>query len=518
MMNAKKQNAIVTIGVGLLILLGIYALTGAHGSNTLAYPAPNQSAVSNGSNVYPGPISSGGNLSAYPAPGQSASMSKMDGGSDLAANSSSSASTLQLDKPDTPRVMTSLTIREGAALPEHRLFSPNQEQIKGLQAVAMSRIYDGPLPSAPPLPNRESADTNTDLVDNWELLFDEDFEGMFPQSGCVVYDTSNDGYDRKWDDDDFRPLNGSWAGWPANGGADGVDPASSSYPANLRTWLICGPFDLSQADKFMVQFAWWLDIDDPDDYFFYGVSTDGTVFDGTSWHGDSDGWYVWREHIQGVTGDDSVWVGWSFESDGDLINFSEGAWIDDLEVWRYNMPDATCGDLDPGDKGMVLPPYDPTASEPAPMIRAGDTLAVDKLKAAGVDWVRLGFIQQNGIVDLQEYDRMIDTLCAEGISVAGLVNSETLLRQDYDDSATATAYRQEFTSQVEFIADYYEGRITYWEVWNEQNHADGAYVNPIRYAPLLDEIGLWTNLHPYICRFANAKPVYMGVEKGSSRA
>jgi len=33
-----------------------------------------------------------------------------------------------------------------------------------------------------------------------------------------------------------------------------------------------------------------------------------------------------------------------------------------------------------------LPPYDPTANGEVPMIRPGDTLAVDALKAAGVDW------------------------------------------------------------------------------------------------------------------------------------
>jgi hypothetical protein len=30
-------------------------------------------------------------------------------------------------------------------------------------------------------------------------------------------------------------------------------------------------------------------------------------------------------------------------------------------------------------------------------------------------------------------------------------------------------------------------------------------------------IGLWINLHPYICRFENTNPVYMRVKKGLSR-
>ena len=201
------------------------------------------------------------------------------------------------------------------------------------------------------------------------------------------------------------------------------------------------------------------------------------------------GWIVQREHFLGVAGDDSVWVAWVFRSDDDGV-FSEGVWIDDLSIWRYNTPAASCGNLDPGDKGIVLPPYDPTANGEVPIIRPGDTLAVDALKAAGVNWVRLGFIHKNGSIDWQGYDRMVDTLCANGISVAGLINNETLLRQDYDELASADAYRQEFVELAEFIADYYEGRITYWEVWNEPNLAPelgGAFVRPELYAQLLDE-------------------------------
>ena len=166
---------------------------------------------------------------------------------------------------------------------------------------------------------------------------------------------------------------------------------------------------------------------------------------------------------------------------------ARGTWIDDLEVWRYNTPATVCGDLDPGSKGIVLPPYDPTAGSPVPMIRAGDTIAVDKLKGARVNWVRLGFVQMGGIVDWQAYDRMVDTLCAQGISVLGLVNHETLVRQDYDEASTAADYRQEFAAKARFAVDYFEGRITYWEVWNEQNLGEGAFVNPVRYAPLLNE-------------------------------
>ena len=99
----------------------------------------------------------------------------------------------------------------------------------------------------------------------------------------------------------------------------------------------------------------------------------------------------------------------------------------------------------------------------------------------------------DGIVDLQAYDRMVDTLCAQGISVLGLVNHETLVRQDFNDENAAAEYRQEFADTVGFTASHFKGRITYWEVWNEENYdpkPDDPYnpprVDPQRYAPLLD--------------------------------
>jgi hypothetical protein len=187
-------------------------------------------------------------------------------------------------------------------------------------------------------------------------------------------------------------------------------------------------------------------------------------------------------------------VAWNFRSD-DSPNIGQGSWVDDLEVWRYNTPAQTCGNLDPGTKGVVLPPYDPTVGGIAPIIRAGDIQALEKLELADVRWVRLLFKQQNNFVNLQEYDRMVDSLCGSGISVLGLVNHETLVRQDFNnpDLGIAAAYRLEFTNTVKFIVNHYQGRIKYWEVWNEENYdpipgaATGApYVAPELYAPLLD--------------------------------
>lgn len=388
-------------------------------------------------------------------------------------------------QPEIPQVVISVTLREEAE-PAYHIVSDSTSRERQVQTTPITLRFSGQLPaSSVPSLEVEPTATTANFVDNWDLLLDEDFEGVFPQGACAVYDDSNDGFERSWDDDDYRPFNGYYAAWPANGGADGVDPSTNDYPANLDSWLICGPYDLSNAQKFLVKFYRWMEINDSDDMVFVGASPDGQNFSGLGWHG-TQGWVHYNVWFDNVADDDSVWVAWGFQSDDDEDR-AEGAWIDDLEVWRYNTPDRVCGDLDPGSKGIVLPPYDPVAGSPVPMIRAGDTIAVDKLKSAGVDWVRLGFVQTGGIVDWQAYDRMVDTLCAQGISVLGLVNHETLARQDYNEESTATEYRQEFVAKAGFAADYFEGRLTYWEIWNEQNLGEGAFVNPVRYAPLLNE-------------------------------
>lgn len=71
----------------------------------------------------------------------------------------------------------------------------------------------------------------------WVLIKSETFEGVFPSTGFSVVDLSGDGYERFWDDDNYRPHNGSWAGWPARGGANGLNPApgNDNYFNNMNT-------------------------------------------------------------------------------------------------------------------------------------------------------------------------------------------------------------------------------------------------------------------------------------------
>jgi len=173
--------------------------------------------------------------------------------------------------------------------------------------------------------------------DGWVVMESEDFEGTFPTGDWTVLDSSNDGRERYWDDDDYKAHNGGWSAWPANGGADGLDPQSYYYANNMYSWMVYGPFDLSDATVAESTFQIWHEIIDPD-YVFFGVSADGNSFDSLTWDGNSD----WREETVDYVdwaGDSTVWVAWGFYSDAS--NVDDGPFVDDIEIRKFTNDAAT---------------------------------------------------------------------------------------------------------------------------------------------------------------------------------
>jgi hypothetical protein len=62
-----------------------------------------------------------------------------------------------------------------------------------------------------------------------------------------------------------------------------------------------------------------------------------------------------------------------------------------------------------------------------------------------------------------------------------------LFRQDYNDPSSAVEYREDFTNYSNFLSEYYEGRVRFWEIWNEPNLVEGPRIEPYLYAPLLND-------------------------------
>jgi hypothetical protein len=144
---------------------------------------------------------------------------------------------------------------------------------------------------------------------------------------------SNDGCDFLWDDDDFKPRAGSWAAWPANGGVDGLDPASSNYPPNMNSLMVYGPFSLAGATNADTLFSLWRQIEPAFDRIAFGASHDGTNFTTVQWDGTAN-WADLQVNYQAFFGDGSVWVAWVFQSDGSVQ--LDGPWIDGISIRRFN--------------------------------------------------------------------------------------------------------------------------------------------------------------------------------------
>jgi hypothetical protein len=379
----------------------------------------------------------------------------------------------------------------GMQPPTFTIVSSNLPPTSSVTVTLKTLKWSGPpLPKATTFaqPSISSQLQPGDLVDNWNLLYNENFEGTFPRTPCVISDTTNSG--RYWGLDTFYSSSPTHAIWPARSGPNGVNPATNNYPPNFESWLICGPFDSANAKNFMTQFMIWLDITDPNDYFGVGYSTNGQSFTTVQWQGSTGGsWYRFDVGAYNYVAP-QMWVALSFHS-GNNVKTTKGAWVDDLKVWRHNKELTTCGDLDPGKKGLHVPSHEIAQDQHwYPIIRNGDTLALQGVIAAKAQWVRLVFRRPDPASEYtmeQEFDRIVDSLCNAGISVLGVVNQESLSLPyaDVNDPAKAAAYRQEFVNTAGWYASYFKGRIKYWEIWNEP-FAPATGVNADKYAALLN--------------------------------
>lgn len=226
---------------------------------------------------------------------------------------------------------------------EYAPIGPLPTLLSGTAGRPTSRhLPAGVLPSQ--TPDRDPKKTENGGItplsaSSWQEIKRETFEGIFPNSGWTLIDANpNDGKEYLWDDDDYRahPDPGDpypWAAWPASGGADGYNPAiNPHYPSNMASWMIYGPFDLSDARVAEVVFWLWRQIEVNYDHIFFGISADGSTFSGWQWDGTAD-WQEMRFGLEGYLGDPSVWVGWLFESDS-TIQY-EGPWVDDILIRKY---------------------------------------------------------------------------------------------------------------------------------------------------------------------------------------
>jgi hypothetical protein len=318
----------------------------------------------------------------------------------------------------------------------------------------------------------------------WRILETEGLEHTAQWSGkCqILYDGSADGLRRTWGGDDDSARDGGWATWLVREGEAGKDPLPpAGHPDSPNSWMVCGPFDLSDASNAYVAFWLWSQIAGEFDEFFFGIGFEpDDWFYGYAWDSSVTSWAHHTVYFPGYTGrsvHDSMWFAWNVESEystpADL-----GPWVDDIEIAK-SLP---CPVVSPGWKGLQVHPNELPGQ-------------VQKIEDADTHWVRLEFkMEPDGSLDLAKYAGIVDSLCQHGMAVIGLVDYVTIPedldgdgQKDYDDPEGYIAYQQQFTETVEVLANHFRGSIGYWEVWNEEN-GQQWHVPPEYYARLLVKV------------------------------
>ncbi len=173
-------------------------------------------------------------------------------------------------------------------------------------------------------------------------ILTETFEGVWPAGAWTLLDNSTaDGGDYLWDDDNCWPHTGSWGAYSVGGGANGNQlPCWGPYPNNVNTWTFWGPFNLQNATAASFTF------------YYHGITEggDGCPFDrflavymdqdgnynGRQWCGEwiagqqGNDYYTWTIDMAPRLGTQQTWIAFALQSDGSDVY--PGFMIDDVRV------------------------------------------------------------------------------------------------------------------------------------------------------------------------------------------
>lgn len=89
--------------------------------------------------------------------------------------------------------------------------------------------------------------------------------------------------------------------------------------------------------------------------------------------------------------------------------------------------------------------------------------------------------------DLQYYDRLIDSLCANGLATLGLIDYSTVADVSWRPNGEIfPEYLEKFKRITTILVNYYGDRIKAWELWNEPDSVD-TDLQPAEFTELLVE-------------------------------
>ena len=177
------------------------------------------------------------------------------------------------------------------------------------------------------------------------LLTDQNFDvEQFPNPLWESFDNNGtDNGDYSWDDVMCNARSDGWSMWPANGGADALDPcAGQLYPNDAQSWLLHGPFNLTGASRAWVDFYFRNHSELVYDKLAWAASVDGSHFYGYAISGTQDGgpfgngYNLMRMDLSSVyqlgdvRGRSQVWLAFVFKSDSSVTD--AGPFLDDVRI------------------------------------------------------------------------------------------------------------------------------------------------------------------------------------------
>ena len=195
-----------------------------------------------------------------------------------------------------------------------------------------------PTPSNTPLPP-------------WTNLFSETFEGTFPGEWSVYSywfngtDWQNVTSAMSWGRRACQAYTGGNGGWAVGGGSYGSTlQCTDGYSDDIETWMVYGPFDLSQVKDGYISIKLWLDIEYKYDFVGWGLSLDNDTVYGNAFTGYSGSWFTDTIDLKNVytlgnvTGQSQVWIAIWLASNPANPHYYEGFAVDDLVL-------STCSSL-----------------------------------------------------------------------------------------------------------------------------------------------------------------------------
>lgn len=182
-------------------------------------------------------------------------------------------------------------------------------------------------------------------------IMTQDFEGSWPASGWQLLDESSlDGGEYLFGKRNCRPHTGSYAGWSVGGGAQGgALGCSASFPDNVDSSAIYGPFDLTGAASAQLIFYLWGRVqvspgcDNAE--LFVASSIDNRRYTGSTYCGDytngteGNGYYRLTFDLNQRLGRSQVWVAFNFASSDSIPDI--GFTIDDIRLEVGSAPTST---------------------------------------------------------------------------------------------------------------------------------------------------------------------------------